>query len=699
MTPQPAQPSTAPARDDPWRLAAALVFLGLVAAIDAKTGGRVFLTSLFVIAPLALAIFDSPRRVLMVAILAVGFGLASGVWDHSFLTLDHVVRMTVISVGAALGVIAARARADAELARRDAEAARARSGQLVDELRVTRERLDHTLGSLAAAVTVHDDEGKTVYANKAAADLLGLDSVEQVLAAEPGELARRFDIRHEDGTPVQTDELPGRKLVQGEEPEPLLTRSVVRETGREYWLLTKATMARDRDGSALAVNVIEDVTEAKDAELRDRFLNRAGEILASSLDYERTLQSVAELAVPRLADWCGVEMLEEDGTTRQVASAHVNPEKVDFAKRLRELYPPDPNDRGGVSAVLRTGQPELYPSMSEEILEQGARDAEHLELIRQLTVRSVMIVPMRVRDRVIGAMTFVAAETVGAYDENDLAFAAGVARRAAVAADNARLYTERTQIAHTLQQSLLPSRLPTVEGWRSAAFYRSGDRATDVGGDFYDLFSVPDGLMVVLGDVTGKGVVAAALTSFARHTAKTAAGLGMPPNLILRLLDEALLEERELSLLTAVCAHFTEADGRVSVTLASGGHPLPVLLRNGAAPARLGRSGTILGAPVDSAWPEVTEELQPGDALLFYTDGVTDTPGEDGRFGEDRLLELLDGTPHDPEALVAAIDAALREFQAGDIADDTALLVVQWTGTSEAAEPQLDPAASAGARR
>jgi PAS domain S-box-containing protein len=140
--------------------------------------------------------------------------------------------------------------------------------QLISELRRTRRRLERILGVLAEAVTVHDERGKLVYANSAAATLLGASSVDELLAAEPGELAARFIITREDGTPVPESDLPGQRLLAGEHAPTLLTRSIERRTGREYWLLTKATLLDD--DAKLAVNIIEDVTEAKTAEHRNR---------------------------------------------------------------------------------------------------------------------------------------------------------------------------------------------------------------------------------------------------------------------------------------------------------------------------------------------------------------------------------------------------------------------------------------------
>src|SRR5262249_26971720 len=228
--------------------------------------------------------------------------------------------------------------------------------RLVTDLRSTRARLDGILGALAEAVTVHDETGQTVYANEAAASLLGRESPEDVLTARPGELAQRFSIAKEDGSPVQLEEFPGRRLVKGEPGPELLTRSVDMVTGRAYWLLTKATALHDRDRT-YAVNIMEDVTQAKEAELRQRFLAQAGQVLASSLHYDQTLQRVARLAVPWLADWCAVDMPGEHGEIEQVALAHVDPTKVAMAMEFRRRYPPNLDDPTGVAAVLRGGEP------------------------------------------------------------------------------------------------------------------------------------------------------------------------------------------------------------------------------------------------------------------------------------------------------------------------------------------------------
>ena len=173
-----------------------------------------------------------------------------------------------------------------------------------------------------------------------------------------------------------------------------------------------------------------------------RFLSRASTILSSSLDYRETLASVARLAVPRLADWCVVDVVEEDGTLRRLAAEHEDPEKLALASELQERYPPDPDAPYGVHHVIRTGEPELVEEIPESGLDDVAQDEEHRELLRSLGLRSYMVVPLVARGRMLGAISLVAAESERRYSEEDLELAEDLARRAALAVDNARLYEE-----------------------------------------------------------------------------------------------------------------------------------------------------------------------------------------------------------------------------------------------------------------
>jgi serine phosphatase RsbU (regulator of sigma subunit) len=300
-------------------------------------------------------------------------------------------------------------------------------------------------------------------------------------------------------------------------------------------------------------------------------------------------------------------------------------------------------------------------------------------------MRSAMVVPMKAGGATIGALTFVNADSARAFDDDDLTFAEDLAARAATAVENARLYTRLAQTADTLQASLLPERLAQPPGWRIAASYEAGERGTEVGGDFYDVFPVPEGWMVVLGDVTGKGVKAAALTALARHTAKTAARFDPRPAAVLSQVNAVLREQAELSLVTVVCALLRPVGGGVEVSLASAGHPLPLRVSGDGSVAPLGRFDIVLGAVDDGEWTESAAAIAPGDTLLFYTDGVTDARGVEDRFGEERLVEAAGDGPNGAAELIARLEARLAEFETGEGADDRAMLAVEWVGAPQPA--------------
>lgn len=203
---------------------------------------------------------------------------------------------------------------------------------------------------------------------------------------------------------------------------------------------------------AHAVEVTEQVRARRQAEemavaLRSerdhlRFLIDAGEVLASSLDYPTTLESVARLAVPRLADWCIVDLIAPSGSVDRVAVVHADPAKVEMARAYARNYPYDPDGATGVAAAMRNGRSEFYPEISETFVAKITRDAEHRALIEKLSITSVMIVPLVARGRTLGAITFIAGESGRRYDAEDLRLAEDLARRAALAVDNARLYQE-----------------------------------------------------------------------------------------------------------------------------------------------------------------------------------------------------------------------------------------------------------------
>jgi PAS domain S-box-containing protein len=545
------------------------------------------------------------------------------------------------------------------------------SGQLSSTL------LRLALDNLADSVTIHDARGKLMYVNQATAGLMGGQSVDEILASPPGAWTERFAMYREDGRPVELQELPGRRVFSGETPEPLLVRRVDREDGNSRWIRIKAAPLRDASGQVTAaVNVSEDVTDVKEAELAQQLLADAGEALAASLDYEETLQQVALLAVPDLADWCGVDLVSPSGDLEQVAIAHVDPAKVELGRELRESYPADPDAEGGTNGVLRTGRAQLVQEIPDELLVDAAQDERHLELLRAIGMRSVLILPLRFGDQSIGTMSFVLQER--RFSDADVALAEELARRAVVAIENSRLYTERARIADTLQRGLLPPTIEAPPGWETAVLFRAAGSANEVGGDFYDMVRLDHGWVGFVGDVTGKGATAAAITARARYTMISVAQLTGAAGSALEQLNLALVEFGGMPFCTVACVQLLGDGGDGQVEVISAGHPLPYVIgRHGVVSA--GKTGPLLGFDRNSTWSPCGARLDPGEAIVLYSDGVTDTVGPSReRFGDIRLRQLLGKhTDHTAAQLVERLDRELLDFQETDQTDDIAVLVLR----------------------
>jgi PAS domain S-box-containing protein len=544
-----------------------------------------------------------------------------------------------------------------------------------------RAMLDHRLAvildALVEAVTIRALNNHLVYANQAALDRLGFASISELRDADPQALMGPYETTDEHGGEIRMDDLPSVKLLRGEQPEPLLMRSVHRATGEESWVLLKAAAVRDDDGQIeSAVTIIADVTAVTRATQRVEFLARIGELLASSLDYQQTLRNVAGLAVPQIADWCAVDLFDGEGGREPVAIAHAQPAKLRMAERLRAYEPAQLDPGQGLGRVRRTGKPLLYAEIPDELLVAAALDDEHLRLLREVGMRAVLIVPLTVASRTIGALTMVNSESGRSFDAGDVEFAAQIAARAAVAVESARLYSERSTIAMTLQNSLLPEAIPEIPGWDVAALYRPAGEESEVGGDFYDFWEVGEDWLMMIGDVTGKGVGAAAVTSLVRYTARAASEFDARPSQILARVDAALRRRPTMSLCTALCLRLSP-DG---ATLAVGGHPLPLCIGGGGV-AEVGEHGTLLGALDRTRWPESEIALRPGDTLVAFTDGVTDALGEGGeRWGTARLRESLSAAKDAaPAALRARLVQALDGFQVGAQADDTAVVIMRFS--------------------
>jgi PAS domain S-box-containing protein len=482
-------------------------------------------------------------------------------------------------------------------------------------------------------------------------------------------------------------------------------RTVGLEDGAERWVAARGQAFFDDGGRAQRfIGTVLDITERKRAdEERDLLLAReqlarveavrarrrlallaaAATTLSASLDYEATLEGIAHLVVPELADWCLVDVLEEDGSVKQLAAAHADPAREGLLRELLRYRRFGEDAPGTVARVLRTGRSVLVPEASDALLSERATGEEHLEALKRLEVRSFMSVPLLARGRTLGAVTLVSSDPERLYGDEDLALAEGLAYRCALAVDNARLYRERSHIARTLQRSLLP-RLPEAPGVEVGVEYLPMGEENEVGGDFYDLVETQEGRrLAVIGDVCGKGAAAAAVTALTRYTIKAVAMRQDEPAAVLRALNEAMLRQLgDNQFCTVACARLSVVPGGLALEVARGGHPPPLVVRADGAVEAVMPQGRALGVFLDPRLTVREVRLGPGDAAVFYTDGITEARGPDGSFfGEERLHALLRSCATlDAQAIAERLKNVTLEYGEGSPRDDLAVLVLRVPG-------------------
>jgi PAS domain S-box-containing protein len=400
------------------------------------------------------------------------------VWDRALVERDAQGQVTRV-VGWSIDVTD-RARAETALAQ-----LLTREQEIRANAEVIRRQLADIFETSPIGIGFLDQEQRFVAINKSLAEINGLTreqhlncSIPELFSKTDPELVEIFHQLYRTGEAFISPSLPVN--VPG--------RSDRRPGYYNVYYLPR--LSAEQIVESVLVYVV-DVTEQFRLEQAQRFLAESSKVLASSLDYETTLTSIAEFVVPNLADWCAVHVVDEAGVTHQLAVTHVNTKQIVWAKQLQAQYPYDPTAAMGVAQVIRSGQPELYSEISDSLLAQFAHDQEHLKLLKDVGFSSVMIVPMRLYDRTLGTISFIAAESGRRYDKIDLNLAEELGRRAALAIDHAWLYATAQQnrvkaeaanrtkdeflavLSHELRSPLNP-----ILGWAKLLNTRKLDEAT-----------------------------------------------------------------------------------------------------------------------------------------------------------------------------------------------------------------------------
>ncbi len=419
------------------------------------------------------------------------------------------------------------------------------------------------------------------------------------------------------------------------------------------WSRVLGELAAERLGLAL------ENERLREADLRRQtwltFLAEASELLAQSLDIKLTMALIPRLVVPRLGEWCAVYLTEGPEDLNLTAAAHMDEAMLpELLSLLEDVYSDALSDRW--QDVLRGSS---LTTMAAPI--------------------DGFLIPLIARGQRLGTLA-IGRHPGDLRDPDEIAIAEDVARRAALALDNARTHDERRKVAQTLQQALLPPTLPRIPEMGLGAEYVPATDGVDVGGDFYDVTQFPDGrYLLLIGDVSGKGVHAATVTGLVRDVIRVLVRDGKELPSVLATLNDTLFERRERHC-TIALAVLEPADdaGRVVVTTYLAGHDHPVLVQADGMVSTEGAWGTALGLLPEVTCPESTVTLEPGDALIFFTDGVTDRRRGEDFFGLERL-KITAGKLADlpAEAMAFRVKAAALEFSNEPQRDDMAIMVLR----------------------
>jgi len=569
---------------------------------------------------------------------------------------------------------------------------------------VTEQRLlEQRAADLAEHLALALDAGElgTWRWDLATGETLWDEKLEALFGLEPGTFPGTFDayvsLLHPDDAPSVLETV---ERALAEARRYTVEHRVVWADGSVHWLQGKGRVTLDESDQVTGtLGCVLDITDQRQAAERlelaveaerlaadrqlasaDRlaFLGEINEALAVSRTRSDVMRNVSRAAVPKLGDWCSVFVFTDDPTAPQVEIAHADPSKVAWVQELHARFGFDPNADIGIPRVIRTGRSERYDHLDRWLAAQpGVADAT-TELVRALGLRSAMEVPLVKRGRVVGALQFARTTESPSFAEEDLLLAQLAASRVASTLENRRLDEEQRSIAQTLQNSLLPRELPAINGIDIAVRYWPSGTQNIVGGDFYDVFSVGDHWAVVIGDVCGKGPLAASLTGLVRHTVRTAAWNGADGEHVLAQLNYAMERSNEDTFCTALFCSLSAEPSGFAFTVTAGGHPLPIVIRTDGQTDTVGRPGTIVGAFDDARWTTATAHLQGGDTVVLYTDGITDVaPSRGGAIDDvDALVQRAAAVATNAAELATNLGEVIGSTLSFEDRDDDIALVV-----------------------
>lgn len=468
------------------------------------------------------------------------------------------------------------------------------------------------------------------------------------------------------------------RVRKGERVETYETERIRKDGVRIDVSLTISPIEHPQRGIVGASVIARDITAEKRRRRAQDFLVAATRGIDASLDFDRTARTIVETAVPELAELCVLDFVRRDGWIGDSVVGAADPAAGRLLEEIRRGMPLDPRGDHPVAQVVRAGKPMVWrdltsPSVMAEVVQSDA----HKRLIEETRYQSAAVAPLIARGSILGAVSFLHASTDLRYDEKDLRLLGELADRAALALDNARLYEERDQIAQNLQRGLRPPEPPYVPGLDIAVAFDAFGEGMEIGGDLYDVLPTEDGCWIMVGDVTGKGSVAAGVSVALRHSMRGLAREIEEPGELLARLNEMLLEGRSLNdFATALLLRLRRDSDGWRGSLAAAGHP-PAIHVTGDGPVRLG-GGAVLGAWADAPLPVHEVRLRPGETLVLVTDGWLEAGPPEAHVGPDALASLAHSFA---DLDLAEMSECLRQDaitrSGGKLRDDLVLLAVR----------------------
>ncbi|MDX2523062.1 SpoIIE family protein phosphatase [Streptomyces europaeiscabiei] len=422
------------------------------------------------------------------------------------------------------------------------------------------------------------------------------------------------------------------------------------------------------------------------------FLVEASDLLAGTLDRDQTLALMAQMTIPTLATWCAVYTIADQASDPYLSYVlHEDEDLIDGLKALlSKIRPPEPIPTPGARVWTAPAEAAHQAALRTSMRSLGLGEPATVSSGIGTTLATAsavggetVVLPLVARNRVIGMLTL-GKPTDEHFRQEILELAEDLSRRAALALDNARLYSERVAISQSLQRSLLPPELPQIDGVEVEVIYRAAGEGNEVGGDFYDLFPIRDGAYgFAIGDVCGTGPEAAAVTGLARHALRLLAREGYGGPAVLERLNSAIIDEgarsRFLTLLYGEL--WPQEDGSAVLKVVCAGHPLPLRLRQDGTVEPAAEPQALLGVMEDLELYEQTVTLDPGDVLLCVTDGVTERREGTRMLGDDGLTEVLTAcTGLTAGAVAARVMRAVERFASDAPSDDMAILAMRVPG-------------------